>query len=592
MTSPKTYLLLIFLPYLLLVAIFHLQLQIAPEQMRPRDREAEQQPLIDSNIVRGAVDSEFDKESFHFRDLMIKDSNNDFYASKSDYEKSAIKGQRNYRSYEGAEPYRRAEAPTNEERNGLKLIKVSRTFQNGTRQVQEMVRLLDRDLQRLELEGASESVDPDKSGLFGVSRRLDTNPDNLQLPLTKECAHHLKELEEDTTAVNVFHFVGGIHVMSAYLDTRLPHQPPFVRMIGLMSRGKKPDLYCHFPYGAANDTNTMFATELALFYEMCENHNKDYGGWIISCKVPSVFTDNDKLPCRVIVSEKPTEIGKWIGGVEMPIYTTISPNSTESSAEVNFAICVPPLFGHIPSTTLVEFVELSLLLGASHLVFYVHQVTLAIRKVLEYYQDRGMITVISWDLPVRDKDIWYHGQLLAINDCLYRTMHRFTHVVFNDIDEFLVPHLHETWHGLVGLLESPTNATSMCGFSFQSAFFDPLVNGNSKILYDLESDLRTKTFSQVRTKVMVQPRRIFELGIHHISRPLLERHTKETVDPKVAFIHHYRKCMMDFDPRMKCQVYARDESVSRYIPSLRHNVHQTLWILKELDRMGRRSSVN
>ncbi len=113
-----------------------------------------------------------------------------------------------------------------------------------------------------------------------------------------------------------------------------------------------------------------------------------------------------------------------------------------------------------------------------------------------------------------------------------------------------------------------------------------MINGNNNVLYDLESDLRTKSISNVRTKVMVRPQRIFELGIHHISRPLLSIFATDTVHPKVAFIHHYRKCMMDFDPHMKCNVYARDERLSRYILALQQNVHKTLWDLKERDRLG------
>jgi hypothetical protein len=198
--------------------------------------------------------------------------------------------------------------------------------------------------------------------------------------------------------------------------------------------------------------------------------------------------------------------------------------------------------------------------------------------------------VISWDLPVRDENIWYHGQILAINDCLYRTMHHFSHVVFSDIDEFLVPHLHDYWRGMINHLErfgaAAQNDTKICGFSFKSAFFDPLVSESNNVLYDLESDLRTKSISNVRTKVMIRPYRIFELGIHHISRPLLDIFAIDKVHPQVSFIHHYRKCMMDFDPHMKCNVYVRDESLSRYVPALRHNVHHTLWELKERNHLG------
>ena len=55
-------------------------------------------------------------------------------------------------------------------------------------------------------------------------------------------------------------------------------------------------------------------------------------------------------------------------------------------------------------------------------------------------------------------------------------------------------------------------------------------------------------------QVMVDPRRVFELGIHHMSRPaggaadcpVLE------VDPRDAYVRHYRQCVRDFDAQMDC----------------------------------------
>ena len=106
-------------------------------------------------------------------------------------------------------------------------------------------------------------------------------------------------------------------------------------------------------------------------------------------------------------------------------------------------------------------------------------------------------------------------------------------------------------------------------------------SSGSRVMYDLESDLRTKHLSRVRTKAMVAPRHVFELGIHHISRPVHDHLKPYDVAPEDAFLHHYRKCVTDFDPRMNCQIFKHDTSLSRHIPTLRHNVHGTLWTLKE-----------
>lgn len=392
-----------------------------------------------------------------------------------------------------------------------------------------------------------------------------------------------------------------------------------------------------------------YRTVRASIYEMCENHNKDFGGWILSCALDRHI---QQPPCEVLVSMSPYQTHPNASVVSIPVFRVRNTDATDDRKE-NFGICVPPLFGHIPSTTLVEFVEFSRILGANHIVFYHHQVSREIAKALSYYANRGTVTTIRWDVPVDDKAVWYHGQLLAINDCLYRSMHAFRHVAFNDIDEFVVPHVHVTWKEMVssfrrsalglertsfgtGKLEKSStlpsddlrggpgpidwrvpqpskgtlhgsqslgkssehvhqplygstrgplfhgDGTDYAGYSFQSAFFDPLLSGLiSHVMYDLESDLRTKTFSKVRSKVMVRPEAIFELGIHHVSRLVSEDLTVYHVPTDVAFVHHYRKCISEFDPLMNCQIFAHDESLSRYIPTIRHNIHQTLWCMKE-----------
>ena len=62
---------------------------------------------------------------------------------------------------------------------------------------------------------------------------------------------------------------------------------------------------------------------------------------------------------------------------------------------------------------------------------------------------------------------------------------------------------------------------------------------------------------------MVDPRRVFELGIHHVSRasadgdcPVLH------VDPRDAYVRHYRQCVRDFDAQMDCRRQCLDDELS------------------------------
>ena len=367
-----------------------------------------------------------------------------------------------------------------------------------------------------------------------------------------------------------FQPMGAHYLYSAYLDDRR-QGPAYVRVVALLKRGSKPNFYCHFK-------NVVKSIPVVItYYEMCENHAKEYGGWLLSCEVPESMTS---VPiCDVTI----TNNNLLSTNITATLPVIVLHNSQLVRQDVG--LCVPPLFGSIPSITLIEFIELSRLLGVDHVTFYDHQTSREINKVLDYYSNLGIATVMPWDLPVDQKHIWYHGQLLAINDCLYRQQHRFQYLAFNDIDEFIVPHQHTNWTTMIDFLISSNHSSParLAGMSFQSAFFDPLLETNNRILFDLESDLRTKTFSKVRTKVLIRPENIFELGIHHISRTVAPHLDHIQVPPEVAFLHHYRKCITDFDPSMHCQVLSRDQSLTSLLPALRHNVHHILWTLKEIE---------
>jgi len=119
--------------------------------------------------------------------------------------------------------------------------------------------------------------------------------------------------------------------------------------------------------------------------------------------------------------------------------------------------------------------------------------------------------------------------------------------------------------------------------------------------YDVTAVQRS-SFSRVRTKVMVQPSAVFELGIHHVSRPLYSlpaaTHTPAdgggkmaptkvvVVDPDVAFVHHYRDCTNDYEYKLDCNVamFVKDARIvnAGYIPTLTKHVQLRLEAARRL----------
>lgn len=350
------------------------------------------------------------------------------------------------------------------------------------------------------------------------------------------------------------------YVYSAYYDDR--YSNPSIRIMSLLSKKikSKINVNCYF-----NHSNYYNSTN-ASFYEMCENHNRKYGGYIISCPVPNVV----KQPCKVSVKLEFPE-GNFISREVILNVIKIDPESSK----YKFGVCVPPLFGNIQKETLVEFIELTRLLGAEHFIFYdYHILSSDFHRVLEYYSKKDIVTVIPWKLPpvVTEPLIWYHGQLIAHNDCLYRSMSLLNILGIMDMDEFVIPRNDTlSWKQVI----LPMLVGNVVGLSFPSAFFNPSygTDGYAKLI-TAGSLTRTKQLSKVRTKVMVKPHEIFEVGIHHVSKPAKENYTIQAVDSNIAFLHHYRKCVVNYG--MKCNDRITDTTALKYSKLLHNNYHNVL----------------
>ena len=352
-------------------------------------------------------------------------------------------------------------------------------------------------------------------------------------------------------------------VYSAYFDER--YSKRFVRIMAILSlikQKRKLNVYCHF------NVSDKRVTREATFYELCENHGKTYGGFVLSCEVPTEITNL----CSITVS---MEIKPTSSQYSVPQTTPqtlqvsrLSLDPPKGNKQFNFTICVPPLFGNIATEKFVEFIELNRILGFQHFIIYTARIeSQDILKVLDYYRLRNVITTIDFTLPsvIQKSKIWYNGQLSAHNDCLYRAMPITNFVAFMDIDEFIVSH-----NGQFRVTDTASKqfdaSDKICGISFDSAFYDSKYTKNvveeGNYLVTQTTTGRSEKFSAVRTKVFVSPDKIFEVGIHHISKPAQEGFKVVKVNTTQAYLHHYRSCVPNYG--MKCNAYKEDLTMLQY----------------------------
>ncbi|VDK50184.1 unnamed protein product [Anisakis simplex] len=199
----------------------------------------------------------------------------------------------------------------------------------------------------------------------------------------------------------------------------------------------------------------------ASLYELAENHSQLYGTFILSC---CCCSSNARVYSRSNTSSSDQhhpagnsdldldKIYEWtltdgIHESRIPITYRIPAQTPIGTYSVEYAVCVPYLFGTVYSKErLVELLEL-----------------------------------VEYTPPV--EDIWYHGQLITITDCLYRNE---TLITVNNVKS--QPRLDNRF-----------------------------------------------------TKCVLRPEMVFEQGIHHTSRVIQDHYKMPYMSPDDAILHHYKK---------------------------------------------------
>lgn len=378
-----------------------------------------------------------------------------------------------------------------------------------------------------------------------------------------------------TANYNFLEIFPGVYLYSSFFDSR--EEANFIRFILIGRTRNHARLSCSLQ---TNETGEVFESEMQ-FYQTCESHMKENSVYLCSCELPDKYGRIQRV--NLTSSENPNTF--------VPI--DIVPDVKEPPFKYKLSTCVPPLFGDINILRLTEFIEFSLMLGSEHIYFYYNTKRDDIYQLLQYYSDLGVVTFFPWNLTMESHEIWYHGQSAAIWDCQYRNIHVSELVSFNDIDEFIVPKRTNTWNNMLPEINSVAQRSlseneEVAAFSFHSVFFDsnfrnsdPVVRDEYGQLLTVNVTLRTSSVSKVRTKMIVYPVKVFELGIHHLSKPLDDKFKSVLISEDIALIHHYRDC--DWNYGMNCDRIVKDNSMHKFKKDLLKRVRTSLFKFNRID---------
>lgn len=310
---------------------------------------------------------------------------------------------------------------------------------------------------------------------------------------------------------------------------------------------------------------------------------------------------NENILLYKLKSSQTPEKQVATGQQNVPRGKQLSQNSEKTGLELSSitrnnskktAICVSPLYGSIPIANLVQFIEIHRTLGVDHFFFYPMNISSKISQILKNYANKNLTSIIPWHIPKSIVNhIWYYGQVAAIQDCLYRTlMQNIEYVAFIDLDEIIIPKVHLNWSSMLTDIENTAlnndPSATVGAFRFKSAFFDPeqtlfspsnhlgssmsltskSYQGQHQMSYFRALQRNVQT-SSIRSKIIVKPKFVEHMGIHHVSKffnSSIDLALYADVSIATALVHHYRHCTVAMDPDMKCDSTVYDDSILKF----------------------------
>ena len=225
-----------------------------------------------------------------------------------------------------------------------------------------------------------------------------------------------------------------------------------------------------------------------------------------------------------------------------------------------FGLCVgSPVFRRTNVEEIVHVIEGNRVLGSEWFTIYIQDTAVdTVRALKSVYEELGQGEVIdTWASEGEPSPWFYNGQILALNDCLYRNMFRVQYLVTTDLDELIVPERSLSWHQMMAEIDV---SGEYGAFRFRHRTYVPsnefqistLVSANVSQCSDgrvltvprcLEYNKKATPIlpSKRRCKHILKPTFVNSIGIHHVSEFHVGKLRFLLVPIEIGLLRHYRR---------------------------------------------------
>lgn len=235
----------------------------------------------------------------------------------------------------------------------------------------------------------------------------------------------------------------------------------------------------------------------------------------------------------------------------------------------NLTVCITLLINYKATNRLIQLIESYKYFGVDHFTIYKTSASIEVEKVLEYYENEGIMEIITWnksiELSKRMKENAYYGQRNKLNDCIYRNMKLSKRIITSDLDEIIWPN---KGNSIVEMLNKFDKKKKYNTYYFRSAYFHAeKTSYNFDLLSHTINDINIFDYREycifklgyVTKFILTKPNVIYSSFIHFIDEGSKE--LKDTdVPPNYGFIRHIRR-MIKINSRnceSKWLIYPKD----------------------------------
>uniref|UniRef100_A0A8C2GTM8 Glycosyltransferase family 92 protein n=1 Tax=Cyprinus carpio TaxID=7962 RepID=A0A8C2GTM8_CYPCA len=251
-------------------------------------------------------------------------------------------------------------------------------------------------------------------------------------------------------------------MVSAFIDHRLDGA---IRVISIINRNSLQPLYC--VYCSAEQVCKTVHTEVQI--------HRDHFGFQFHVSDVICKGRHTQNATHVLISTKHSDNSTTE-------YLPIKKRVRINTFKYNFTVCISNLFGNYNNVLqFAQTMEMYKLLGVQHVVIYKTNCGPDLEKLLKHYETEGILEIVpwpidqflnpssGWNFKEHKGDVHYYGQLVTLNECIYRHMYQSKYILLNDIDEIIMPYKHTSLPSLMEDLQSAYPRVSV--FLFESHIF-------------------------------------------------------------------------------------------------------------------------